>query len=50
VNAFKTRPGMIYVAVLVLVVCSIPLMHEAKRIHTLQNWPTDAQSHRGFLG
>jgi hypothetical protein len=50
VNTFRTRFGMIYVAVLVLVVCSIPLMHEVKRIHTLQNWPTDAQPHRGFLG
>ncbi|WP_180356000.1 hypothetical protein [Aliirhizobium smilacinae] len=49
-NTFRTRVGMVYVAALVLVVCSIPLMHEAKRIHTLQSWPTDAQPHRGFLG
>jgi hypothetical protein len=51
VNSFRTRPGMVYVAVLVLVVCSIPLMREAKRMHTLQTWPTDsAQPHRSFLG
>ncbi|AYD03567.1 hypothetical protein [Neorhizobium sp. NCHU2750] len=50
-NSLKTRPGMVYIAALVIVVCSIPLMREAKRIHTLQSWPTEnVQRHRNFMG
>lgn len=50
-NPFKARPGMVFVAVLVLVVFSIPLMREAKRLHTLQTWPVDdTRPHHSFVG
>lgn len=50
-NSFRTRPGMMYVAALVLVIVSIPLMREAKRMHNLQTWPTDTtQIHRSLAG
>lgn len=33
----KNRSGFLYVAVLVVVVCLIPLLHEAKRAHRNNN-------------
>jgi hypothetical protein len=51
VNALRTRLGMIYVAALVLVVVCIPLMHEAKQLHTPKTWPAvSIRSSSGFLG
>ncbi|MGF9566499.1 hypothetical protein [Neorhizobium sp. JUb45] len=51
VNAFKTRPGIVYIAILVMLVVSIPMLREAKHMRSLQGWPTGAsQPHRSFSG
>ncbi|TCR00018.1 hypothetical protein EDF70_10795 [Neorhizobium sp. JUb45] len=50
-NAFKTRPGIVYIAILVMLVVSIPMLREAKHMRSLQGWPTGAsQPHRSFSG
>lgn len=50
-NAFKTRPGLVYVAVLVMLVVCIPMLREAKHMHSPEAWPAGfSQPHRGFAG
>lgn len=50
-NILKTRPGLVYVAVLVMLVVSIPMLREARHVHSLQGWPGGiSHTHRGFVG
>jgi len=51
VNVLKTRPGLVYVAILVMLVVCIPMLREARHVHSLQGWPSGiSQPHRGFAG
>ncbi len=50
-NTFKPRPGMVYVAILVMLVCSIPMLREAKHMRSLESWHKGiSQPHRSFSG
>ncbi|MGI2035273.1 hypothetical protein ACRQ1B_23085 [Rhizobium panacihumi] len=50
-NSLKARPGLVYVAVLVLLVVSIPMLRAERHSQSLQAWPAGiSQPHRGFSG
>jgi hypothetical protein len=40
VNTFKASPGMVYITLLVIIVCSIPFLPGVRRAHPLSVWPT----------
>jgi len=51
VNVLKIRPGMVFVAILVFLVVSIPMLREERHVHPLQGWPNGiSQPHRSFFG
>ncbi|MEB2847822.1 hypothetical protein GAO09_12450 [Rhizobiales bacterium RZME27] len=50
-NVLKAHLGMVYVAILVMIVASIPMLRETRHIRSLEGWPTGInQQHRGFSG
>jgi hypothetical protein len=50
-NALRFRPGAVFVAMLIILVCSITFLREDKHMHSLQSWPPGAvQPHRAFWG
>jgi hypothetical protein len=44
-NELRSHPGLFFVAVLVLIVCSIPVLRATNHYHRLVTMPGDAAPH-----
>jgi len=50
-NGLRFYPGLVFVAVLVALVCSIPLLCGAKHMRQVQPWPAGAdRRHSSLIG
>jgi hypothetical protein len=50
VNVLKSHPGMVYVAVLVMVVCALPLARETRHIRQMDGLPDHGQRIQSLAG